>query len=401
MPPFIKVFILSVIYFFMSKIHKNHTINSSAPTTRLKRALNSKLKLISKNRKITARDLYLNPNKSYFILHASFGDKWCIISFLHEFLKHQNDARVLASKKDIDLLRIFLGDKSILSSIEFVHDEILRIISDHITPSSASSTQISIDNKLLTQTNALVRSGFPRNTIRHLHLVKYPYFSDFHFTHGVPYGTCMRMILGLPSDSFPIEPKFYSAQDKLITDKIIHSNRNPNAIGSIIFNVINISHEMFREDHISKIIQLFEERNVQVFLNIANHPEDFDAHSYISKTTMAVPISIPGHLLALACTQVNAVIGVIGGAMNVAVQFATSHVLSFYKNGNYIDVPLRRLYGGNYTDNIWQAFSPDWPCFFEGRIVRFVDASESENWTDEHLASSIENFIIDINLVCG
>lgn len=353
--------------------------------------------LVIGKRALTAEDANLDPRYSYFILHASFGDKWCILSFMREFLIIQKNTRILASKKDEELIRIFLGTELTINSIIQLEESDINFISSIITPVSLSSMYIWQNTSLVTQTEAITAGGFPKNAIRHLHLVKYPYFSDLHLIHGISYATCIRMILSMPSDSVPSQPIFYTEKDKKEAEKLINNVKNRHAKKIILFNAYNISHQSLDEDKLYCVIKVFEKHNIQVIVNVSGHPAPDKIQIILDQTKMSVKITAPGHLLAIISNQCDAVVGVIGGAMNVAVQFTSSHILSFYKNGIGYDFPLNKLFGGHYSDNIWRLYDKDWPSFMDHRVIKFIDFSNTSSLTSENLTLEVENFIHEIN----
>lgn len=356
------------------------------------------LELALGKRAMTAEDIQLDPEYSYFLLHASFGDKWCILSFLHEFLTLQKTSKIIASENDRELVRIFLGEKILSNSIVFMRDDLIGFISSYITPLSLSSMYILQDSTLFAQTNNLIIRGFPKNIVRHLHLVKYPYFNDLHLIHGLSYATCVRMILGLPSETLPSLPKFYIEQDLSDAKKLIFDVKDMNVKYAVLFNVYNISHIGLTDNQILSIIKIFENNNIQVILNVTGHPFPEKIQALLERSKMSTKVNIPGHLLALVCDNVDSVVGVVGGAMSVAVQFSFSHILSFYTQGRGYDFPLKKLFGGNYSDNIWRHYNADWPCLFDDRVVKFIDCSEAYALESEYLDPVVEEFIKDIGL---
>lgn len=307
-----------------------------------------------------------------FLFLASFGDKWCIASFLPNLLERQANVRILAEENDRELLRIFLGREVVTARVKFVSSARLRQLYNLFSPHSVDTQPLKIVGRQLDQTYAVLKNGFPSNRIRPLHLVQYPYFSDLMLHHGVSYGTLLRMMLYLPPEAVACAPKDYTREDH----NQVQSLFCPQVKGVVtrpvvLVNVVNFSHEPLSLLQIGVLADYFVGQGFEVYLNTTLHPRP-ELFCDLAKLHQGVyPIEIPGHLLALASELAHAVIGVIGGAINVALQFSTAHILSFYTPGKFLslesEVSIRKN-SGNVT--VLEQYNEDWLCVIPDRVVR-------------------------------
>lgn len=344
-----------------------------------------------------ASDEGFDSQYSYFLLHASYGDKWCILSYINQFLNIQRKTKIIASENDKNLVRIFLGDETYLNRIVFISHPRMNELSDKITPVSLSSAQVWLDYGQLTQTDAVIRSGFPPDIVRHLHIVKYSYFSDLHLVYGVGYGTLLKSILSMPAETMPARPDNYSNEDINQTNSIVGSNINSSISGQVLFNIVNFSQKSLTDDQISLVIDVFIESGFFVIINLSQHPDPDTIIKLLENKKSINFVYIPAHLLALVCQKVTAVCGVIGGAMNVAVQFSNVDCLGFLSEGIGFKRTIETIYGGRYKDNIWRLYDEDWQCFADGRILRNLDIGDPETFSGDHLKTEVTAFCNAVN----
>lgn len=342
--------------------------------------------------KLYASEEGFDPNYTYFLLHASYGDKWCILSYLHLFLKIQQRVTILANKSDRDLVRIFFTEEEYRGRFVFIPASRLNELSDKIIPISLSSAQIWADFYQLTQVDAVIDNGFPHNIIRHLHIVKYSYFSDLHIIYGVSYGTLLKSILYLPADASPRGPINYLNEDIRIAREIADVTTQETIKGKILFNVVNFSQKRLTEDQIKLIADLFIEYGFYVFINISQHSNPGHLTKIFEEQNYIKFVDIPSHLLALFCNEMSAVVGVVGGAMNVAVQFAQVDCLGFLSDGVGFKRDMKTIYGGLYRDNIWKFYDQDWHFFNDTRLLENFDIADPAEFSKEELVSIISNF---------
>lgn len=280
---------------------------------------------------LTAEGSKLDKKYSYFIFSASFGDKWLILSFIPEFINLYPNVRIIASETDRDLIRIFIGEKSIISRVVFFKEEQIRILSNLVNPLSASSFQIVSDEAQLVQVESVLKNGFPKNRIRHLHIVKYPYFSDLHLYHGVSYGTLLKMLLYLPIESKPICPTHYTDKDFIDAKNIYAMCERSILNNKVLFNVTSITNSCLSIHQINVVINEMLSKGFQIFINVSGYPDVETLIRTAHKNDDVQFIDIPGYLLALVSEAIGSVFGVMSGAMCVAALFSSSNILSLSK----------------------------------------------------------------------
>lgn len=318
----------------------------------------------------------LDENYNYYALHASFGDKWCILSLMAHHLRYYKATRVLASRKDKDIIDIFLGRAVREERFIFVDDASLVSLTALIRPVSLASVQV-VDFACapdcgLSVTPYLLATGIPPKTIRHLHIVYYPYFSELIHLHGVTYGSLIRTLLYLPRSAQTEKPKFYQPDDHRLVEELLRgSPLNPEVTSSarvVLLNVVNISHSSLSLEQLAVVLTILESRGFDVLVNAAQAPNLADYENLVAARSRSRLVAVPGKLLALLSSHVDAVIGVLGGAMNIAVQFGSSHVLSLQTSSLWAGCSEDELFGGHARDP-WGWIDKDWPCLADDRVV--------------------------------
>lgn len=341
-------------------------------------------------------ELGLDPIHPYFLLHASYGDKWFILSFLPVFFNYHPNVKIIALKSDRDLVRVFVGESDLEKYFIFRDSEAIETVSNKINPLSDESKQLWVELALLDQTMSVIENGFPKNSIRHLHIVKYPYFSDLILTHGISYGTLLKMLLYLPRKVLPQLPSHYSTQDYQQVEGLLNSVRDPSAKGFVLLNVVNISHLPLSCEQIELVVEAFERHGVQALINSSQHA-DLDALRAISaKFKLARIIEVPGHLFALITNNCMGVFGVIGGAMTIAVTFTNINCINLYSSAHGTRQRLKDYFGGRYGENIWKMHDEDWPCLLPGRIVDTIDIGNPEDFPNQSLGKIVDDFATKI-----
>ncbi|MBK8040763.1 MAG: hypothetical protein IPK22_27070 [Verrucomicrobiaceae bacterium] len=193
---------------------------------------------------------YLDPNLSYFVMHASFGDKWCILSYLAAHFEIYPSSRVIAAKADLPIIEAFFEEQMVINRFILVDPNALNSLTRYFTPTRRSTSQLADhyfnDECGLAIAPYFVKHGLPAGTIRHLHFVHYPYFGDLYMLHGVSYGTLLKTLLYLPNSVQPYQPTYYTDADHQSAHDI-SSIQNPPTAGddllpAVLFNVVNFSH---------------------------------------------------------------------------------------------------------------------------------------------------------------
>ena len=345
----------------------------------------------------------LDRRLNYFLLHASFGDKWFILSLLPAHLEKYPTSRVIAGTKDKELIELFVGETCLRERFIFIDEATLNQISGKFRPISPVSSQIidswSAPGCFHSITPYLLKNGLPPGTIRHLHLCYYPYFNELFNIHAVGYLTLVKTMLYLPSSASPRQPTFYRKEDYGALDRIIEPSSVPlktKNLPFILFNAVNISHQPLGLFQISLVCALFESAGFRVIINSAQSKQRADLLALTCNRENLSVVDVPPRTLALVCNAAYAVVGVLGGAMSIAVQFSSAHILSLQSQALGTGVEDEDLYADRGKGNLWLWADQDWPCLRPGRVMANEYIGDPESLSDESLRQLIDSFIVKI-----
>jgi hypothetical protein len=345
----------------------------------------------------------LDRRLNYFLLHASFGDKWFILSLLTAHFENYPTSRVIAGTKDRELIELFVGETCLRERFIFIDEATLNRISSKFRPISPVSSQIidswSAPGCLHTITPYLLKNGLPPGTIRHLHLCYYPYFNDLIIVHAVGYMTLQKTILYLPFSTKPRQPTFYRKEDYEELDRIIESSSDPSETKNlpfILFNVVNFSHQPLALSQISLASGLFESAGFRIIINSAQSNQRSDLLALAGNRQNLSVVDIPPRLLALVCNAAYAVIGVLGGAMSIAAQFSSTHILSLQSTALGTGCVDDDLLADKGKGNLWIWVDQDWPCMRPGRVMANEYIGDPKSLSDESLRKLIDSFLVKI-----
>ncbi len=345
----------------------------------------------------------LDRGLNYFLLHASFGDKWFILSLLAAHFENYLTSRVIAGTKDKELIEIFLGETCLKERFVFIDEAALSRISSKFRPISPVSSQIidswSAPGCLHTITPYLLKNGLPPGTIRHLHLCYYPYFNELIHLHAVGYMTLQRTILYLPFSTKPQQPTFYRKEDYEELDRITESSSDPSEkknLPFILFNVVNFSHQPLTLFQISLACALFEFAGYRVIINSAQSEQRADFLALTCNRKSLSVVDVPPRMLVLVCNAAYAVAGVLGGAMSITACFSSAHILSLQSTALGIGCEDDDLYADRGKGNLWLWHDQDWPCLRPGRVMVNEYIGDSKSLSDESLRKLIESFLVKI-----
>lgn len=343
----------------------------------------------------------LNKQKNYFLLHASYADKWHILSFLSEHLHLYSNSFVIARHYDRGLIEIFLGQGITADRFIFTDQETLDQLSRFFRPVSSLTMPLAdtwyTGGCKHTVTSFFIAHGLPPGSIRHLHFVYYPYFNELFNLHGVSYGKLLKILLYLPAAAKSSFPSYYTELDYQDA-KAISGSSSPGAssplLPAVLFNVVNFSHARLTAAQISLLTSTLEDNGYRVLLNVTQSTDSNELASLIaSHHREAVLVSVPPTLLALVSDNVHAVIGVLGGAMNVAVQFSGSHVLSLQTPAIGTGCSEDELLGEWGKEKIWELYDKDWPCLHPGRVVVNTFIGDPSTLSKESLTHAVRSFL--------
>jgi hypothetical protein len=340
---------------------------------------------------------------NYFVLHASFGDKWFILSLIQAHLDYYPASRVIAAATDRGLVELFVGKEVAVEKFIFIEQAALNRLSSYFRPISKVSTQIAdswfAPGCLHTVTPYLLQNGLPAGTIRHLHLCYYPYFNELFNLHAVGYITLLRTLLYLPFSAKPAMPEFYSEADFRAVEEIANSpTASEDSRPALLFNVVSFSHTALSLEHVSTVVSVAESMGFRVLVNAAQSQILPDLHSVLSAHRHSTVVSVPPRLVALVSDKVCGVIGALGGAMSIAAQFSRSHLLSLQTPALGTGCAEEDLFAGKAKRNLWKLADQDWPCLHPGRIMQNVYVGDPAVLPCEKLAATTRAFLQEVTL---
>lgn len=343
----------------------------------------------------------LDQRLSYLVFHASFGDKWCILSFLTAHFKYYPDSRVLAAESDRPLVEIFFGPEETSRKFIFIDCNQLRHINSYFVPGSQLTQQVvdwSSTNAGLSITYYLLRNGLPPFTLRPLHIVCYPYFMEMLHVHAVSYGVLLKTLLYLPSKANPVSPAFYTPNHYRRAEAVLnvfstHGDCSFAGKGVVLVNPVNFSHAVLNPTQIVCLTQCILASGYRVLINYAQSSCPDLLMKFIKGNKGVALVSVPADLLALVCCDVDAVIGVLGGAMNVAVQFGKAHVLSLHTPALFAGCDGDEYLAQFSGDRLWEWIHQDWPCLNKARIVRNKWIGDPTLISNDQLEFRVQSFL--------
>ena len=341
---------------------------------------------------------FLSSDKAYFVLHASFADKWMILSFLGEHLRLYPQSVVIAYPDDMRLAEIFLGSETVSSRFYFVNTSEIQKLLKLFNSGEFNKPLLAFGDGGLASTHTLQQRGLPLGSVRSLHIVHYPYFPDLFLVHGVTYSTLQKTLLYLSGQSKPVQPTFFLEADYAAASKLLNCIQATSEASSqphkcILFNAVNHSHVELSQDQLRAIVNIFTDAGYKVFLNIAQAESRSIFADLFSDVFNVFLLSVPPHLLSIVSGSVTAVVGVIGGAMNIAAQYSTSHILSLQTPYQYGGYPDQAILGKYAAEKLWEMYGEDWPVFSPGRIVENVFLGDPAGVSSELLCSTIYKFV--------
>ena len=340
----------------------------------------------------------INPRHTYFILHASYADKWCILSFLVKHFEFYANTRIIAAHQDRSIVELFAGATLCAQRFLFVDKASVDKLSSCFRAVSKESSQVIDFTSGLAVTPYLLKNGMPPGKIRHLHIVYYPYFNELLHLHAVSYGTLLKTLLYLPAVTRPAPPCHYSENDidhakKIATVLQYGTQDSGPSLPVILFNVVNFSHASLSLQQTSMVVALLEARDYGVLLNVSQANNLSDYKHLVSNRPNTALVEIPPNLLALVCDQCFAVIGVLGGAMNIAVQFSNTQVLSLQTISLFSGCSEDDLLGSFAKEKVWEWVDQDWPCLHPGRVVVNTFIGDPSTLTNESLTLALQSFL--------
>ena len=277
-------------------------------------------------------------DNSYYLFCGSFGDRWVIASMLGHLFDHDDKAYVLAATGDMELLRIFLGERMnrVIPVDENFALEIrwaCKADPHSYMPSADSSTAL--------------RASPQRGCIRSLHIVDYPYFVELNLSRYVRYINLLRIIMHIPEGAMMAMPPFLDSADEERAEAVLRDAGLLNCKSAIV-NPVNFTHRALSLETCISICDLLKCRGYKVAFNIAQS-SDAQMASNLKHGTGASIISMPGHLLKTIYDKVSLCVGSYGGAMTIAIGFGGCNVFSvytpclFFEKLNYASIDIHEF----------------------------------------------------------
>lgn len=346
----------------------------------------------------------LDYSLNYYVLNASFADKWLILSYLPEHLDRYPSSRVIALHNDAPLISLFIKQDDINFRIIFIDTIDFQGLSEYFHSASLLSLPLAgggyVADCGLNVTQYFIKNGFPESTIRHLHIINYPYFNELYSIHGVSYGILLKLLLYLPAESMPLTCLNYSDIDHRQSFALSSGTKDEySRMPSFLLNVVNLSQLPLAQQQISHIVRLLESFEYRVLLNTAQSGDETKFRAIVADSTYSSTINIPSRLLGLVSDRCVGVIGVLGGGMNISCQFSKSHILSLQTPSRYSGVAINKELGDWGMENYWRGIDRDWKCLFSGRIVENHVIGEPNAFPLEKLELIVRSFIAKIESI--
>ena len=258
-------------------------------------------------------------DNSYYLFCGSYADRWFIASMLGHLFDHDGKAFVIAAHGDMELLRIFLGDRMnrVISADENFASQIHRAckLDPHSYMPSADS-------------GTAVRSFPQRGCIRSLHIVDYPYFVQLSASRYVRYLNLQKIIMHIPVDVISAMPQFINSSDEECADSVLRDAGLLNCKSAII-NPVNFSHRPLSFEDLVVVSDLLHRNGYKVAFNIAQ-ASDSEIGKKLKEGTGGSILSMPGHLMKTIYDKIHLCVGAYGGAMSIADWFGACNVFSIF-----------------------------------------------------------------------
>ena len=277
----------------------------------------------------------LTLDNSYYLLNASFGDRWFIASMLGHLFDHDDKAYVIAVNADKELLRIFLGER--VSRVSFINQDLANQIH--------RACKADPNSYMPSAGSGMAARVFPqRGCIRSLHVVDYPYFVELNVSRYVRHLNLLRTIMHIPEGAMMAMPPFLDSVDEECAEAMLSDAGLLNCKSAII-NPVHFTHRALSLETYIGVCDLLRCRGYKVAFNVAQS-SDSGMASNLKNGTDASIISLPGHLIKSIFDKVSLCVGPIGGAMSIANGFSACNVFSIYTPAKFtpkLNRPTRHI----------------------------------------------------------
>jgi hypothetical protein len=343
-------------------------------------------------------DKRLVSRHAFFILHGSFADKWFVLSYLESHLEAYANSIVLCYKDDQRLVELFVRKDLIASRCLFIDREILARVTSVFRPVSPLTTQLADSHYIggckHTITPYFWEHGLPTGKVRILHIVYYPYFNELFHLHAVSMGSLVKTILYLHPRTQPRQELYYEDDDYQTAYQLV-SVAGASSHKKVLLNAVNFSHSSLSAYQLELIARFFTSRCFNVLINVTQASPEM-VLSFCIDCDSVSKVTIPPRALPLVSRSVDAVVGVLGGAMNIAAQFSDTHLLSLQTLSLGSGCPEELLLGKYGQDKIWEMYDQDWACILPGRVISNHFIGNPAHLDDSCLEDILSRFVASI-----
>ena len=260
---------------------------------------------------------------SYYLFSANYADKWIIASLLGYLFDHDDKAYVIAANSDMEILRIFLGER-MNRVIPADENSVLQI--QHACQADPNSYMPPAGS------GTSIRPSPQRGCIRSLHIVNYPYFAELSACQYARYLDMQRMIMFIPGTTKMSMPLFVNSADEEHAQRVLSDAGLLNCKSAIV-NPVNFTNRSLSFEGFCAVSELLHLCGYKVAFNVAQS-SDPDMAKNLHERTGASILSLPGHLMKTIFDNITLCIGAAGGALAIADAFSTCNVFSITTQSN-------------------------------------------------------------------
>ena len=269
-------------------------------------------------------------DNSYYLFCGSYADRWFIASMLGHLFDRDDKAFVIAAHLDMELLRIFLGER--MSRVIPVAESVALQI--RLACQADPNSYMPSGNS-----GIAVLASPQRGCIRSLHLVDYPYFVQLNVSRYVRQLNLQRIIMHLPVDAMMVMPSFVNSEDEECAQAVLRDAGLLNCKSAII-NPVNFSHRPLGLEDLVVVSDLLHRYGYKVAFNIAQ-ASDSEIGKKLKEVTSGSILSMPGYLMKTIYDKIHLCVGAYGGAMSIADWFGACNVFSIFTPNIFF--PLENL----------------------------------------------------------
>ena len=227
--------------------------------------------------------------------------------------------------------------------------------------------------------------------LRHTRIINlnfYPYFSVLRKTYDINPIVLIKSMLYLPSDTKATWPRFFSTNDMVEVDNLLSFQcKRPN---TILYNPVNHTHYGLSIDQQHELVREIIAHDVCLLINSAESSSVRWLPDDIIESGRVHEKEISAHLLPLTCSRVDGCVGIIGGAMSVALHFSLTDLLI---------IETKSVYGsyagpGKYSAlDHWKRFDLDYNCMPDSRYVAHYYHDDPRSSSIDSLKKQVNKFL--------